>query len=211
MLRRRAKLPVLAEVPAQGSGNSRPGALGRAALDAYAGLASRLDGAGPALVTGSARSRVALGLAAAAAATGRRVALLECDIAEPKLADRLGLAPAPGLGEYLREDADAAGILQPLVLAGPASGRAAEPLVTIVAGEPEPRPAPLIDSDRCDHAIQRLRKAYELLVIVGPGLGEDPDSLHALAEHAGAALLAGDRSEAPKRPPLKLSGLVLAG
>jgi hypothetical protein len=211
MLGRRAKHPVLAEIPARGGDGSRPGALSRVALDAYASLANGLDGSGPALVTGSARSEVALGLAAAATAAGRRVALLECDIAEPVLASRLGLSPTPGLHEYLREDADAAGILQSLVLAGPASGRAREPLAVIVAGEPESQPVALIDSDRCDHAIQRLRKAYELLILAGPGLAEDPDSLNALGEHAGARLLAGGRSEVPKRPPLKLSGLVLVG
>jgi polysaccharide biosynthesis transport protein len=211
MLRRRAKHPVLAEIPARGGDGSRPGALGRAALDAYTSLASGLDGSRSVLVTGSARPEVAIGIAAAAAAAGRRAALLEADIAEPVLAGKLGLSPTPGLHEYLREEADAAGILQSLVLAGPASGRATEPLAVIVAGASEPQPVALIDSDRCDHAIQRLRKAYDLLIIAGPGLAEDPDSLRALGEHAGATLLAGGRSEAPKRAPFKLSGLVLVG
>jgi protein-tyrosine kinase len=207
----RRKHPVLAEVPGRNADGTRPGALGRAALDAYAGLASALAGSGPVLLSGSAKSEVAVGLAAAATAEGRRVALLECDIAHPALAGTLGLSPAPGLHEYLREKAEASQILQPLVLAGPASGRATEPLAVIVAGEPQAQPVALIDSDRCDRAIQRLRKAYDLLVIDGPPLMEDPDSLRALAEHAGTTLLAGGRAEAPKRPPVKVSGLVLVG
>jgi hypothetical protein len=210
MLGRRAKHRVLSEIPRQEGSGSRRGALGRAALDAYAGLASDLAGSGPVLLTGSARSEVALGLAAVAAAAGRRVALLECDIANPALAETLGLAQVPGLHEYLREEAEATELLQPLVLAGPASGRATEPLAVIVAGEPEPEPVALIDSERCDRAIQRLRKAYDLLVLAGPPLAEDPDSLRALAEHAGATIVAGGRAEAPKRPPVKVSGLVLA-
>ncbi|MGH2974525.1 MAG: tyrosine-protein kinase family protein [Solirubrobacterales bacterium] len=205
----RRKHPVLAEVKGRDAGGSRPGALDRAALDAYAGLASKLDASGPVLVSGSAKSEVALGVAAAATAAGRRVALLECDIAHPTLAGALGLPSAPGLHEYLREEAEASQILQPLVLAGPASGRAIEPLAVIVAGEPQSEPVALIDSDRCDKAIQRLRKAYDLLVIDGPSLGEDPDSLQALAEHSGATLLAGGRGEASRRPPVKVSGLVL--
>ncbi len=82
----------------------------------------------------------------------------------------LGLAETPGLHEYLREDADATEILQSLVLAGPASGGATEPLACIVAGELEPSPVALLDSERCDQAIQNLRRAYDLLVIVGPPL-----------------------------------------
>jgi len=211
MLGRRGKHPVLAEVPGRDGAGSRPGALGRAALDAYAGLASRLAGTGPLLLTGSAKSEVALGVAAAATAEGGRVALLECDIAYPTLASTLGLAHSPGLHEYLRDEAEASGILQPLVLAGPASGRATEPLAVIVAGQPQPEPVALIDSERCDHAIQRLSKAYDLLVIDGPALDEDPDSLRALAEHAGTTLVAGGKAEVPKRPPLKVAGLVLVG
>ena len=42
----------------------------------------------------------------------------------PRLADALGLAPAPGLHEYLRWEAEAPEILQPLVLAGPGLGGA---------------------------------------------------------------------------------------
>ncbi len=209
MLRRRPKPAILAEVPALDGDGTRPGALGRESLAAYTRLAGDMAGAGSLLVTGPARRGVAIGVAAAATAGGRRVALLECDIAEPSLADALGLSRTPGLHEYLREQSSPPGILQSLVLAGPAAGRATEPLAVIVAGEPESKPVALIDSDACDHALQRLRKAYELLVISGPGLDEDPDSLSALAEHAATTILAGGPSDVPRRPPIELSGLVL--
>lgn len=208
MLRRRERRPVLAEVPAPGRA-SRPGALDRAGLDAFSGLAASFAPSRAVLATGPAKSLVALGLAAAAAADGRRVALLECDLATPTLAGRLGLSARPGLHEYLRGEVDTARILQPLVLAGPASGRASEPLVCIVAGEPEAAPAALLDSERCDHAIQGLRRAYDLLVIDGPPLTEDPDALQALAEHAGATIVCGERAEIPKRLPIPITGIVL--
>jgi Mrp family chromosome partitioning ATPase len=209
MLGRRNKHRVLAEVPAPQRTSGRPGALGRAQLDAYASLVAEMAGAGPIFATGPAKSEVALGVAAAAAAAGRRVALLECDLADPTLAEMLGLSLAPGLHEYLREEADAASILQPLVLAGPASGNAAEPLICIVAGAPEPTPVALLDSERCDHAIGKLRRAYDLLVIDGPPLGEDPDLLRALSEHAGATVVCGATGEIPKRPPVPVSGAVV--
>ncbi len=208
MLRRGNKQPVLAEIPAAKTTSARPGALGRAQLQAYGGLAARLAGSGSVFLTGPAKSEVALGVAAAATAEGRRVALMECDLAAPALAERLGLAPVPGLHEYLAGGADAAEILQPLVLAGPAAGRATEPLTCIVAGEPEPQPVSLLDSERCDHAIERLRRAYDLLVIDGPPLSEDQDSLRALAEHAAVTLACGERGEIPKRMPVEATGVV---
>jgi Mrp family chromosome partitioning ATPase len=211
MLGRRGKRPVLAEVLAAQGGSMRPGALGRAELQAFAGLAATLAGSAAVLLTGPAKSDVALGLAAAATADGRRVALLECDLAAPALADKLGLCSQPGLHEYLRDDAEAAQILQPLVLAGPASGRATEPLTCIVGGEAEPTPVALLDSERCDHAIEKLRRAYDLLVVDGPPLSEDPDALRALAEHTGTTLVCGAQREIPKRLPIPITGLVQVG
>jgi len=206
----RGRRPVLAEIPSPDGASARRGALGRTQLEAFATLANALTGSHAVLTTGPAGPRTALGLAAAAAAAGRQVALVECDLAAPALADTLGLAEAPGLREYLHGDAEAPEILQALALAGPASGRATEPLVCVVAGEPEPSPVSLLDSERCDHAIQRLCRAYDLVVISGPPLSEDADSLRALAEHADAVLGCGERREIPKKPPVELTGLVLA-
>ncbi|HEU4735525.1 MAG TPA: hypothetical protein VFS48_00665 [Solirubrobacterales bacterium] len=211
MLGRRSKQPVLAEIPASRNGSSRPGALGRDALKAYADLAAKLAKTGSVFTTGPAKGEVALGLAAAATAEGRRVALLECDLAEPALAGRLGLATGPGLHEYLLDRAEASEILQPLVLAGPASGRATEPLVCIVAGAAEPEPVALLDSERCDHAIERLRRAYDLLLIDGPPLSEDADALRALTEHTAVTIACGDRGQLPKRMPVPVTGLVHYG
>jgi Mrp family chromosome partitioning ATPase len=209
MLGRRNKQPVLAEVERSDRASSRPGALGRAELQAYAELAGKLTKTGSVFVTGPAKGQVALGLAAAATAEGRRVVLLECDLAGPALAERLGLAHGPGLHDYLLEEADAGEILQPLVLAGPAAGRATEPLTCIVAGEPEPKPVALLDSERCDHAIERLRRAYDLLLIDGPPLSEDADALRALTEHTAVTIACGERGQLPKRMPVPVTGLVL--
>ncbi len=209
MLGRRNKQPVLAEVPLRESASGRPGALGRAELGVFTELAGKLSSKGSVFLTGPARATSALGLGAAATAEGRRVALLECDLAEPVLAATLGLSEAPGLHEYLRDEADANEILQPLVLAGPASGRATEPLTCIVAGEPEPQPVALLDSERCDHAVERLRRAYDLLVIAGPSLDEDADALRALGEHVAVTLVCGESSQIPKRLPIATTGTVL--
>jgi len=211
MLGRRRKPPVLARVPAPKGNNARLGALGREELDACTSLAAALGGSRAVMATGPARSAIALGLAAAATAQGRRVALLECDLASPALAGLLGLAPAPGLHEYLRGEAEAAQILQSLVLAGPASGRATEPLACIVAGEPEPEPTALFDSDRCIHATGKLRRAYDLLVVDGPPAGPATGPLRALADQVDATVLCGEQGEISKRLPIPLAGVVVFG
>ncbi|HET7485775.1 MAG TPA: hypothetical protein VFJ64_10435, partial [Solirubrobacterales bacterium] len=180
-----------------------------ASLEAFSGLAASLASSRAVLATGPAKSLVALGLAATATADGRRVALLECDLATPTLAGTLGLSARPGFHEYLRGEADTERILQSLVLAGPASGRASEPLVCIVAGEPAAAPVPLLDSERSDHAIQGLCRAYDLLVIDGPPLSEDRYALQALSEHAGATVVCGERRDIPKRLPISVAGLVV--
>jgi Mrp family chromosome partitioning ATPase len=152
---------------------------------------------------------VALGLATAATVEGRRVALLEADLAAPELAGALGLSPGPGLHEYLLGKAEAPQILQALVLAGPASGGAGEPLACVVAGEPGAASVPLLASDRCRHAIGRLRAAYDLLVIDGPALERSPDAVRDLAGLADATIACGGRAEIPKRLPVPVAGLVI--
>jgi Mrp family chromosome partitioning ATPase len=211
MRRRRSKAPVLAEIPAPQGTSQRPGALGRDQLGAYSALATVLLGSSVVLLTGPAKTDVAIGLAAAATAEGRRAALLECDLSSPAIAGTLGLSSEPGFAEYLREEADAAQILQPLVLAGPASGRAAEPLACIVAGRPDPAPSPLLLSARCSGAIERLGRAYEALVIDGPSLADDPEALVALDQLAGTTALCVERTELPRRPPAAIDGLIVLG
>jgi len=210
MLGRRKKPPVLVEVPSRRVGERR-GGIGHTEIEAFSWLSNTVVDAGTVFFTGPARSDIALGLATVVTSQGKRVALLECDLAEPALAATLGLEETPGLREYLREEAGKDEILQPLVLAGPGSQRATEPLVCIVAGAPEPSPVALLDSKRCDEAIQGLRSAYDLLVIDGPGLGEDADSLRALSEHAGATVVCGARSAIPRKLPVAATGLVLTG
>jgi tyrosine-protein kinase len=211
MLRRRPALPVLAEVPAHRSDGSRPGALRRTELAAYLRLAEVLDGTDVVLMTGPDRPAVALGLGAAMTVAGSRVALLECDLASPVLASALGASPAPGLHEYLLGEATPPEILQPLVAAGPASGGAGAPLTLIGAGGPMASPHAALASERCRHAIEMLRRAYDRLVISGPPLGDEPDGVAPLAALAGSTVLCGRRAEMPRRPAPVLTGFVSVG
>lgn len=166
----RRKLPVLAEISGPAPGESRLWSLRRADLAALRRLPPSLDGQRAVLVSGAEDLAAALALAAAAAAGGLRTALLECDLARPRLAAELRLSSSPGLHEYLRWEAEAGQILQPLVLSGPGSGRTAAPLICIAAGRAAPEPGTLLGLESFRHAVAKLRSAYELLVLTGPAL-----------------------------------------
>jgi Mrp family chromosome partitioning ATPase len=161
----------LAEIRDRSEDEGSPGTLRRGDLEAF-GSVLDAAGRGSVLVTGGGEERedVSIGLAACAAARGRRTALVECDLEAPRLASRLGLVEKPGLGEYLRVEAEAPEILQALVLSGPASQDGGEPLICIVAGERAGDGAAQIASDGYRHALAKLRAAYDLVVLLGPPL-----------------------------------------
>jgi len=205
-LRRGRAAPVLAEVQARRGPATRSGALRRDELEAYSRLADSLGEARVVLATGPAKSRVAVGFAAVSTAAGRRVALVEADLADPSLAGDLGLEPAPGLHEYLRGEVESQAALQPLVLAGPAAGGATEPLACVTAGEPGP--PSLLDTDRCRRALAGLRESYELVVVDGVPLDGDRLGLIALAEVADATLACGPAGELRGKQPIPITGLV---
>ena len=204
-------MKVLAEIAARSSPDElRAGTLRRSDIEAYGGLLGELGDTRCLLVTGygAERRSVATGLAATAAAAGTRTALLECDLAEPGLADALGLASAPGLHEHLIGTVGANAILKPVVLAGPGSADATEPLVCVVAGRPADDSLPLLASDRFRRAIGGLRAAYELVVLEGPPL-RDEHALRAVIGLADSTLLSVGPGNSRRNLPVPVNGVVV--
>jgi MinD-like ATPase involved in chromosome partitioning or flagellar assembly len=179
----------LAKIRGRSGDSVRAGTLRRGDLEAIGGLLENI-GDGPVLVSGAGEGRLAVSTALASASTakGARTVLVDCDIEDPTLADALGLADEPGLHEYLRAEAKATEILQPLVLAGPASKQATDPLVCISAGAPADEGRVPIDSSEFKHAVAKLRSGYDLVVLHGPPLGDDSGALRAAALHADVLL-----------------------
>ncbi len=223
-MRRGRSLPLLAQLSGPAPEATRAWSLRRGDLEALKGLLGELSEAKAVLVTGAedGRSAVAVGLATTATASGVRTALLECDLAEPSVAAAIGVAPEPGIHEYLRGDADAAEILQPLALAGPASRRADSPLVCVVAGARTDEGAELLDSESFSHAAEKLRHAYDLIVVAGPPLNRDSEMLAEVADVVDTTIaavphsaLSGKRAKAVavamRRLPAPPAGLVAFG
>jgi non-specific protein-tyrosine kinase len=118
------------------------------------------------------KTTVSISLASAAALTGQRVLLVECDLRRPTFAKRMGISRGPGMTEYLMGTADPQEILQTVSLVTPASptvapgaGVSGGALVCITAGAPVANPAELLVSPRFKQMLEKLRKAYDLVVI----------------------------------------------
>jgi Mrp family chromosome partitioning ATPase len=188
----RRKLPVIAEISAPTSGDGRVWSLRREDFDRLEEVRERVGERRVVMVSGSEDlvRVVAVGLAAASCAAGRKTILVECDLGRPRLAADLGLSPEPGLHEYLRWEANAAEILQPLALAGSRSSASAEPLVCVAAGRPAPDPATLLGLESFRHMAAKVRGAYDLVVLWGPEVTADHVCLEAIGAEADVVLAA---------------------
>jgi Mrp family chromosome partitioning ATPase len=189
MLRRRDRLPILAEIagPAEGA---RPWALRRGDFAGLGPVLPALRERRVVLVCGErqAPAVAAIGLAVVASAGGRRAILVECDLAQPRLAAQVGLAAAPGLHEYLRWEAEPREVIQPVVLGGPAAGGATEPLVCVCGGRPATKVETLLGLRSFAHMVEKLRAAYELVVLSGPPPAAEPEACAGAARQADAVV-----------------------
>lgn len=218
MLRRRASLPVLAEIsgPAEAT---RAWSLRRDDFASLEKALPRLAEQRVVLVSGEGEAALvaAIGLAAAATSAGRRTVLVECDLAQPRLAAQIGLAAAPGLHEYLRWEAEPREVIQPVVLGGPAASGAVEPLVCVCGGRPATKAETLLGLQSFSHMVAKLRGAYELTILIGASAVEEPGSCAATARQADTviAALAGrdDRStrKAIGHLPVRAVGALAVG
>jgi len=197
----RGKLPVLAEVSGFEPGAEQVFSLRQADFERLTALQGKLGDSRCLLVSGESElgGPLAIALAGAAGAAGRRTVLVECDLARPRLAVDLGLQPSPGLHEYLRWEATPEEVLQPLGLTGSAAGEQSEPLVFIAAGRQAPDPTTLFGLQSFHHMTAKLRAAYDLVVLAGPGLEQGAPGLPAVAARADGLLAAIAPAQASRR------------
>jgi len=218
MLRGRSRLPVLAEIagPAE---STRAWALRGRDFEALGDVLPRLAEQRVVAVVGEGDEPAvaAIALASAAAAHGSRTILVECDLARPRLAAQVGLAPTPGLHEYLRWEAEPADVLQPVALAGPATAAGGQ-LVCICGGRPATKAETLLGLQSFAHVIEKLRAAYELVLLVAPPVQAEPAASLAVAAQADAAIAGlpstsdrAVRAGIRRLPPAALGAIVVSG
>lgn len=215
---RRSRLPLLAEISEPAPG--RAWALRRGDFDNLREALPRLTGQRVLAIVGEgeAPAVAAIGLAAAASAGGHSTILVECDLAQPRLAGSVGLAAAPGLHEYLRWEAEPRDVLQPVSLAGAAAGNGTAQLVCFTAGRPAQKTETLLGLQSFAHMVGKLRGAYELVLLLAPPVLSEPAACLAVAGQADAVVASevkgGDpavRKAIRGLPPTVLGAISVAG
>ncbi|HZZ86517.1 MAG TPA: CpsD/CapB family tyrosine-protein kinase [Anaeromyxobacteraceae bacterium] len=134
---------------------------------------------------GEGRSTTALNLALTAAEDGREVALVECDVRKPCLAQRLDLAPRAGLAEVALGTAE---LSQALCRVGRLS--------VLCAGEVKD-PSAVLRSPRLPGIVEALRSSFALVVLDAPPALAFADA-ERLASAADGAVLVVRAHETPR-------------
>jgi tyrosine-protein kinase len=120
------------------------------------------------------KSTVALGLAMATAAAGKRTLLLEADLRRSVIAQRLGIQSTPGLTDYLANRASPQELVQTVPVRLPAPAPAAVgvderagpgALFCITAGTPTPGPAEMLSSQRFRDLLTQMTVFYDAVIL----------------------------------------------
>ena len=125
------------------------------------------------------KSSTSINLAIALAQAGSRVALVDVDLRQPTVAQKLGLENSAGLTTALLGSVDVSDVLQPW---------GQDELYVLTAGMMPPNPAELLDSRAMGTLITRLTGEFDIVVLDGPPLLPVADSL-ILSKHVGRVLL----------------------
>ena len=116
------------------------------------------------------KSFISLNLANSIAIGGKKVALLEFDLRNPGLSDKMGIGNSQGLSNYLLEEASLAEIIQPT--------ESSENLFFLSAGFPLPsNPGEIILSERMDTLFTYLKENFDVIIIDTPPVGPVSDAL----------------------------------
>lgn len=148
------------------------------------------------------KTTVAMFLAFASAAAGKRTLLIECDLRRPVFASRLGVQQSPGLTDFVTGDAGPQDILQRVSFSDPASRNGYGPhegdvplereyvheLVCISAGTRTQHPVEVLGSDRFKAMLTEVQDAYDVVILDTPPLLSVVDALE-LVPHVTATIL----------------------
>lgn len=127
-------------------------------------------------VAGEGKTSVSLGLAAAATASGMKVAVIDADLRRPRVAAALGLEDSVGLTSVLASRIGLAGAVQ----------RAGDGYDVLASGVLPPNPADLLGSERFSEVLAVCRDTYDLVVVDSPPVLPVADTLRFVAQCDGS-------------------------
>lgn len=130
-------------------------------------------------IPGEGKSTTTANMAAALAASGLRVALVEADLRRPTLADVLDMTPGAGLTGVLTDEISVDDAFQNW---GP------DGLQVLLAGETPPNPSELIESARGVEVFDHIRSQFDVTIIDTPPLTAVSEAA-ALARQLGGVVM----------------------
>jgi tyrosine-protein kinase len=183
--------------PSAGGGYARTEAFHRIRTALESRCAGGADGTGSVLVVTSAvpgegRTTTACNLAAALAAVGSRVVLVDGDLRRPKVAAYLDLEAAPGLTTVLEGRQSFATAVQ---------SWSGDGLAVLTSGAPTARPNELVASRATTDLIAWLRRRYDYVIVDAPPVLAVADAAN-LASHSDGVVLV-SRWKVTRRPELE--------
>ncbi len=103
----------------------------------------------------------------------KRVLLIDCDMRRPTVAEKLQVAKAPGLSDYLTGQVQSNDMIQSCVLEDKNAFH------VISSGRIPPNPMELLSSSRMEKMIEMLRDQYDYIILDLPPVSEVSDALAA--------------------------------
>lgn len=160
---------------------------------------------------GEGKTTTAANLAIAIAQAGKRVILVDADLRRPNLHRLFGVSNDVGLSTLFLEDAP---LLEDILLPTQVPG-----LSLLVAGDPPPNPAEMLESKRMTNLLNTLREQADMVVLDSPPLLVVADA-NILASRCSGAVLVIDSghtrtdasrrvAEALRQSQVKILGVVL--
>jgi capsular exopolysaccharide synthesis family protein len=126
------------------------------------------------------KSTTSLNLALALADAGKRVALLDCDLRKPKVAEYLGIEGGAGLTDVLIGRARVADVMFPW-------GK--RPLYVLPAGKIPPNPSELLGSKQMGQLLDALAKEFDVVLCDAPPLLPVTDAAILARSTSGAIVI----------------------
>lgn len=127
-------------------------------------------------------------LGVALAQAGKKTLMLDCDLRRPTMHAIFGLRNVRGMVDVLAMGQEAQEVWQE-----PLPG-----LKVITAGPPPPNPAEMFTSQRLAHLIERMRPAFDYILLDTPPVGLVSDSAVLAAAHGDGVLLVLDAQNTRK-------------
>ena len=125
-------------------------------------------------IHGEGKSLTSVNLACSMAQLGKRVLLIDCDMRQPTLAEKLPLDRSCGLSDYLTGQSGSEKIVQNCVIKDNEWRFHA-----ISSGRIPPNPMELLSSARMEKMLTLLREKYDYIILDLPPVGEVGDALAA--------------------------------